>query len=128
MSSTYALDRSDESANAAAAAVSRRGAEQDAADAARRVTEEVRRAYRAWTRTATMLDIQMKAVALADRQLRLAQIRYEHGIAGNFDVVDAEANVFQVQSGLIDAQIERGLAGLRLRRVSGRIDPEAFRP
>lgn len=128
VSSTYALDRSDESANAAAAAVSRRAAEQDAADTARRVTEEVRRAYRAWTRTATLLDIQMKAVALADRQLRLAQIRYEHGVAGNFDVVDAETNVFQVQSGLIDAQIERGLSALRLRRVSGRIDPEAFRP
>lgn len=126
ISTSYALDRSDERAAAATAAVSVRAAERDAQDTERRVADEVRRAYRGWTRTLTTVAIQTKAVALCERQLRLAQLRYERGIAGNFDVVDAENNLFQAQSGLIGAQVERALAGLTLRRVSGRLDPDSF--
>lgn len=128
ISSSYALDRSDETAVAATAAVSVRAAEREAQDTERRVADEVLRAYRAWTRTLTTLEIQTKAMALAERQLRLAQLRYERGIAGNFDVVDAENNLFQAQSGLIGAQVDRALAGLTLRRVSGTLDPDTFQP
>jgi outer membrane protein TolC len=126
ISTSYALDRSDERAAAATAAVSVRAAERDSQDTERRVADEVRRAYRAWTRTLTTLEIQTKAVSLAERQLRLAQLRYERGVAGNFDVVDAENNLFQAQSALIGAQVERALAGLTLRRVSGTLDPDGF--
>ncbi|MBI4265740.1 MAG: TolC family protein [Acidobacteria bacterium] len=127
-STSYALDRSDESAAAAAAGVSVRAAEQAAIDIERRAAEEVRRACRAWIRTASTIEIQSKAVTLAERQLRLAQIRYERGIAGNFDVVDAETNLFQAQSGLIDAQVQRALAGLVLHRATGTLDPARFEP
>ena len=124
VSTTYALDHSDESAAAAAAAVSVRAAEQASTDTERRVSEEVRRAHRAWMRTASTLTIQSKAVDLAERQLRLAQIRYERGVAGNFDVVDAEANLFEAQSATIGAQVERALAWLTLTRLTGTLDPE----
>jgi outer membrane protein TolC len=128
ISSQYALDRSDEAAQAAAAAVSVRAAQREAEDTERRVADEVRRAHRAWARTGATVDIQSKAVAMAERQLRLSQIRYERGVAGNFDVVDAENNLFQAQSGLIAAQVERALAGLALRRAAGVIRPEEFTP
>lgn len=95
-------------------------------DTERRVSEEVRRAHRAWTRTASTLGIQSKAVDLAERQLRLAQIRYERGVAGNFDVVDAEANLFEAQSAMIGAQVERALSWLTLTRLTGTLDPERF--
>ena len=124
VSTTYALDHSDESAAAATAAVSVRAAEQASMDTERRVSEEVRRAHRAWTRTASTLGIQSKAVDLAERQLRLAQIRYERGVAGNFDVVDAEANLFEAQSAMIGAQVERALSWLTLTRLTGTLDPE----
>jgi outer membrane protein TolC len=90
--------------------------------------DEVRRAYRAWTRTLSTTEIQSKAVVLAERQLRLAQIRYERGVAGNFDVIDAENNLIQAQSGLIGAQVERALAGLILQRVVGTLNAQAFLP
>jgi outer membrane protein len=128
VSTSYALDRSEETAAAAAAAVTVRAVERDAEDTERRVADEVRRAYRAWTRTLTTVAIQSKAVGLAERQVELAQIRYERGVAGNFDVTDAENNLFQAQAALIGAQVERALAGLTLRRVSGTIDPDAFNP
>jgi outer membrane protein len=128
LSTTYGLDRSDAQAGAAVAAVSVRAAELDAEEVNRRAASDVRRAHRAWTRTHDTTDIQSKAVALAERQLRLAQIRYERGIAGNFDVIDAENNLFLAQSGLIGAQVERALAGLGLQRAAGTLSAQAYRP
>ena len=127
LSSSYGLDRGDAQAAAAVAAVSVRAAERDSQDTDRRAAADVRRAYRAWARTETTAAIQAKAVELAERQLRLAQIRYERGIAGNFDIIDAENNLIEAQSGLIGAQVERALTGLALRRVTGTLDVEAFR-
>jgi outer membrane protein TolC len=126
VSTSYSLDHSDQTAAAATAAVSSRAAERAAQDAERAATDEVRRAHRAWTRTASTVAIQTKAVALAEQQLKLAQIRYDTGVAGNFDVVDAENNLLQAQSGLVGAQVDRALAGLTLRRVTGTLDPGAF--
>ena len=127
LSSSYGLDRGDAQATDAMVAVSVRAAERDAQDTDRRAATDVRRAHRAWARTETTAAIQSKAVELAERQLRLAQIRYERGVAGNFDIIDAENNLIEAQSGLIGAQVERALAGLTLRRVTGTLNVEAFR-
>ena len=128
LSTTYSFDRSDDMAFAAIADVTVRAAERDASDTERLATDEVRRAFRAWSRTVTTIEIQSKAVTLAERQLRLAEIRYERGIADNFDVIDAENALFQAQSALIAAQAERALASLALRRVAGVLDPHQFEP
>jgi outer membrane protein TolC len=128
VTTSYSLDHAAETAAAATASVAARAAERDSIDTERRVTDEVRRAYRAWMRTASTIEIQTKNVALAGQQLRLAQLRYERGVAGNFDVVDAETNLFQAQSSLAAAQAEHALAGLSLRRAAGALDPEAFLP
>jgi outer membrane protein TolC len=128
LSTSYGLDRSDAQAGAAIAAVSVQAAERESQDTDRHAADEVRRAHRAWTRTLNTAEIQSKAVALAERQLRLAQIRYERGVAGNFDVIDAENNLIQAQSGLIGAQVERALAGLTLQRVAGTLNVQGFLP
>jgi outer membrane protein TolC len=61
---------------------------------------------------------------MAERQLRLAEIRYERGVAGNFDVTDAENNLYQANTALVAAQAAHALAGLTLRRVVGALDTE----
>jgi outer membrane protein TolC len=128
LSTTYSFDRSDDLAAVAIADVAVRAAERESMDKERLVTDEVRRAYRAWSRSATTIEIQSKAVALAERQLRLAELRYARGIADNFDVIDAENALFQAQAALIAAQADRALASLSLRRVAGMIDPDHFTP
>jgi outer membrane protein len=128
ISSSYGMDRSDERASAAAASVATRAAERDRDNTLRRVTDEVRRAYRAWVRASVTVEIQRKTVVLAERQLRLAELRYQTGVAGNFDVVDAGNSLFLAHSGLIAAQAERAVLGLTLRRVSGMLDPERLKP
>jgi outer membrane protein len=128
LSSNYAIDRSDETAGAAIAAVSVRAADREARDIERKAADEIRRAYRAQERTAATLTIQMKAVDLATRQVRLAQLRYEAGIAGNFDVIDAESNLMAAEAARVAAEIDRSLAALTLRRATGMLDPENFQP
>ena len=126
VSTTYALDRAQESAGYARAQIGLRSAERAALELQQRADVEVRRAYRAWLRAAQTIAIQEKAMNLAQQQLRIAQLRYERGLAGNFDVVDAEAGMLQSQSALIGAQVERAMAGLTLKRATGTLHPARF--
>ncbi len=126
VSTTYALDRSQESAGYARAQIGLRSAERASLELRQRADVEVRRAYRAWLRAAQIIAIQEKALTLAQQQLQIAQLRYERGLAGNFDVIDAEAGVLQSQSALIGAQVERAMAGLTLKRATGTLHPARF--
>lgn len=123
LTSAYTLDRTAGDAGVGLAEISLQAARRAALDTEQRIAAEVRRAHRAWIRSAEAIAIQQKALELAEQQLRLAQLRYERGLAGNFDVVDAEANVVQAQSALISAQIDRVLAALAMQRAIGVLDP-----
>ena len=126
LATSYALDRSDQIAAAGSASVSLRAAQRAAEDTGRRVETDVRRAYRGWTRSGVTIDIQRKTVDLTDKQVRLAQLRFERGLATSLDVVDAENNLYQAQSALIEAERGRALALLSLERAAGTLAPERF--
>jgi outer membrane protein TolC len=128
VTTNYQIDRADERAAAASAAVTAAAAVRASAETDRAVAMEVRRAYRAWARTADTVAIQRASVDLADKQRRVASLRYERGLASSLDVVDAENALFQAQSALVGAEVERVLGGLVLERVAGRLRPDAFAP
>ena len=96
------------------------------AEAERRVRADVRQAYRAWLRSAASVELEGRSVGLAEKQVRLATLRYERGIASNFDVVEAENTLLQAEASLISARLDRVIAGLQLRRACGRLDPREF--
>lgn len=124
MSTTYGFDRS---AGSAAVATSRLGIQTATVvleDVRQRVAVEVRAAWRGRERAEGVVAIQEKAVEIAEKQLRLAQLRYGRGLAGNFDVVDAEGQLFQAWSALIAAQLERELSLLILSRAAGTLNAE----
>lgn len=122
----YAFDYAGAKASVASAEIAARAAARRLDDFAQVVETDVRRAARAVDRAAARIEIQAKAKALAEQQLALAEMRYERGLAGNFDVIDAEANLFQAESALIAAQVDRALAALLLERAAGLLDPERF--
>jgi outer membrane protein TolC len=125
ISTTYELNRSSNTA-VASAEVRVRAARRMLTDLEQQVEADVRRAHRARERADASVIIQTRAVELARQQLRLAELRYERGLAGNFDVIDAETNVFQAGSGLIAAQVARALADLALDRATGQLSPASF--
>lgn len=126
LGTTYALDAAAARATLAAAEIGTRAAERRLEDFEQIVEADVRRSARALERAAAAIAIHEKALALAEQQLALAQMRYERGLAGNFDVIDAESNLFQAETSLIAAQVDRAIAGLQLEKASGRLDPERY--
>jgi outer membrane protein TolC len=97
--------------------------------AARRYAAEREQEARAFAREALLLvsgagetiAIQQQAAEIAGRQLALAQLRNDRGLADNGDVVDAEMALFHARTAVIDAQVERARAILGLAAAAGRL-------
>jgi len=126
LSTSYAFDRSSVTAAEGLAELQVRAAERAVTEAEERVTVDVQRARRAAARAGDLVNLAKTSVDLAGRQRELATYRFERGLADNLDVVDAENNVFQAQSALIGAEIDRAMAALSVLRASGTLNPERF--
>jgi len=122
--SSYPLERSADVANRATAnlrvASSRRALHQQQLDA----EAEVRSAVRQIQRLAKSIELQRKAVDIAEQQRQLATLRYQRGLASNFDVVDAEGNLVVARSALVGLLTNHRLARYELLRVTGDLHVE----
>jgi outer membrane protein TolC len=121
-STAYTLDRSAEIAAADTARISVDAARRAAEQTEQRVAAEVRQSYRAWQTAGTTVTIQQRGLELAQRELRLAELRFERGLASSLDVIDAENSVLQAQNALIAAELDRTVFALDLRRATGVLD------
>jgi outer membrane protein TolC len=126
LTTSYSLDRSAEAAAAAASRVSVSAAERAARDAEQRVTAEVRQAYRSWQTAMATIAIEQEADTVAQRELRLAELRLERGLDSTLDVVAAQNSVLQAQNALIAAELDRMVFALDLRRAVGALDTKEF--
>ena len=126
LSTTYGLPRAAAGAAAAAAAISVRAAERDVFTREQGAAAAVRAAHRAVVRAAGAIVIQQKAAAVAARQVRLAALRVERGLADSVDLIDAEMNLLQARAALIGARVDHALARLALERESGLLDPDRY--
>ena len=86
------------------------------------IESEVRAAAREMERIRKSIDLQGKAVEVADQQLRLATLRYQRGLASNFDVVDAESSLMGARNALVGLRTSYQVARIELMRVTGTLD------
>lgn len=86
------------------------------------IEAEVRAAVRDLERIHKSIAVQRKRVVVADEQHRLATLRYERGLASNFDVVDAEASLVAARTALAGLVADFHVARFRLRRTTGELD------
>jgi outer membrane protein TolC len=119
VNSAYGLDRAAERAAAETSQISVAAAERAVRDAEQRVASEVRQLFRAWEGAGARIALQTQAVDLAARQLRLAELRFERGLATSLEVVDAQASVMQTENALAAAELDRQVVGLDLQRAAG---------
>jgi len=82
----------------------------------------VRQALRELEQIQKSVELQRKAVEVADQQRRLAVLRYQRGLGSNFDVVDAESNLVTARSALVQLLTSYAVARLDLKRVTGTLD------
>jgi len=86
------------------------------------VENEVRATHREILSLLRSITTQRGAVEVADQQLRLANLRYQRGLASNFDVVDAEGSLLAARSSLVQLLAAYQVARLDLERAVGRLD------
>lgn len=76
-------------------------------------------AFRALQRRFQSLEIQRELIRDQQKNLRIAQIRFEQGVVSNRDVVEAQDSLLQAQNALIREQVQYEIARLNLLRDLG---------
>jgi outer membrane protein TolC len=122
ISTSYPLERSADKANRALAEIDLAARERALHQRELDVEAEVRTAVRELLRIRKSVLLQKQAVAVAAQQRRLATLRYERGLASNFDVVDAEGSLVLARSALVGLLASYKVAEVELKRATGTLD------
>lgn len=128
VSSSYPLERSNDKANKAVADLEVDARERLVRQREMEVESEVRSSVRDLERTRKSVELQRQAVEIAAQQRRLATLRYQRGLASNFDVVDAEGSLVLARSTLVSLLTTYNVALLDLKRVVGTLDVDTEFP
>ena len=118
-STSYPLERSNEAANKAVAELDVSSRERTLRQRQLDLEAEVRSAVRELERIRKSIELQKKGVEVAEQQRRLANLRYQRGLASNFDVVDAEGSLVVARSALVGLLTSYQVARVDLLRVTG---------
>ena len=124
LSSSYPLERTAQSANRAEAELNLVGRQRTLRQQQLQIELEVRSAAREMQRLLKSIELQRKAVDIAEQQRQLATLRYQRGLASNFDVVDAEGSLVVARSALVGLLTSHRLARYELLRATGSLDVE----
>ena len=122
LSTSYSLERSSEAANSAVAQLDVNSRERTYRQRQLDVEAEVRSSVRELQRIRKSIELQKKGVEVAEQQRRLATLRYQRGLASNFDVVDAEGSLVLARSALVGLVTSYQVAKVDLMRVTGTLD------
>jgi outer membrane protein len=125
VTTSYPLERSADKANRAIAELDLTARQRALHQRELDVEAEVRSAVRELLRIRKSVDLQKQAVAVAAQQRRLATLRYERGLASNFDVVDAEGSLVLARSALVGLLASYKVAEVELKRATGTLDVAA---
>ncbi len=83
------------------------------------ITSQVKREVRSLLRLEQAIDNQERQIHQARGQMELANVKFQHGLASNFDLIEAETVLRRAQIQLISAVIDYILGQYRLRSVLG---------
>jgi outer membrane protein TolC len=122
LSASYPVERSAERASRAVAEIEVAARVRSVRQQELQVEGEVRASLRELDRIRKSVDLQKKGVEVAEQQRRLATLRYQRGLASNFDVVDAEGSLVLARSALVNLLTSYQVARIELMRVTGGLD------
>ena len=121
-SASYPVERSADRASKAVAEIDVAARTRSVRQQELQVEGEVRAAVRELDRIRKSVELQKKGVEVAEQQRRLATLRYQRGLASNFDVVDAEGSLVLARSALVGLLTSYQVARIELMRVTGDLD------
>jgi outer membrane protein len=83
------------------------------------ITREVRQAYAALLNSRQQIRIREEQIRQAGGKLELAKIKFSHGMADNFDIIESETELQQARTNHLAAKIEYIVGLFRLRAAIG---------
>ena len=89
----------------------------------KQIAGEARRAVRRQNRLLTRLEVEDASLAFAEKEVEVAQLRFQRGLSNNLDVVNAQAGLLDAESRRIATLAELAVARLSLRATLGILDP-----
>jgi outer membrane protein TolC len=122
LSTSYPLDRSSENASYAMTQIDLGARRRQLKIVEYNIANEVRAAARNVERIGKSIVLQERNTDFAEKQLRLATLRYQRGLASNFDIIDAENNLIQARSNYVSLVSDYHVAQIELKRVTGTLD------
>jgi outer membrane protein len=78
------------------------------------VTLDVKRTLRSLARSHEKVLFQEQQIENSTKEFHLARVKFEHGLANNFDLIQAEKNLRSAQTGLISAIIDHKIGQFKL--------------
>ncbi len=129
VSTSYPLERSFDRANKAISELELQARRRALRQREQDVAGDVRSAARNIERILKSVSLQRKSLEFAEQQLRLASLRYQRGLASNFDVVEAEGSLVTARSALVGLLTDFQVARIQLLRSLGTLDVDReFQP
>ena len=122
VSTSYPLERSADKTNAAIAELDLASRKRALRQREFEIEADVRGAVRNLERIQKSVELQRKGVAFAEQQQRLATLRYQRGLASNFDVVDAEGSLVAARTALVGLLTDYQVARFQLLKSTGTLD------
>ncbi len=83
------------------------------------IVREVRRVLNALEKSAERIALRRQQIVQATGKFRLAQVKFRHGEADNFDLMEAQGQVQQARADLVSDEINYIINGYRLRAAIG---------
>ncbi|MEE4314889.1 MAG: TolC family protein, partial [Desulfofustis sp.] len=83
------------------------------------IVREVRRVLNALEKSAERMALRRQQIAQATGKFRLAQVKFRHGEADNFDLIESQGQVQQARADLVTEEINYIINGYRLRAAIG---------
>lgn len=89
------------------------------------ITRQVKRSVRNLLRSEKRIVIQQEQIKNSEASMRLAKIKFDHGLGDNFDLVEAESDLRQAEVDLVSAVVDFIVGNYRMRQSLGTLIEKA---
>mgnify|MGYP002525982781 CR=1 FL=1 len=89
------------------------------------IARQVKRNFRSLRRAEKRISIQEEQIADSKAQMRLAKVKFDHGLGNNFDLVEAESELRRAETKLLSAVVEYIVGSYRMRQSMGTLMQES---
>jgi outer membrane protein len=87
------------------------------------ISKQVRRQWLSLKEAVKRMEIRKSQIKQGDEKMALAEVKYAHGMADNFDVIEAEKELQNSRGNLLAAEIEYAIGIYNMKAIMGELVP-----